>query len=433
MFGKERTNKMKTPRTTDLSPDRRELATKNEQPVHGEGSLVEHHEVSRRTFLSTHVREGKSEIRNQIASTKGDVMYQFIRVVLLAAGYMIGCLTLVSPTSAVANTHLVHPGDSIQAAVDAASPGDTIMVGAGTYRESVKIQTDGLTLGSKGSVTLKPLKYGDGQCYLPGHVAGFCVVPADFDPSVGSYTRRVRDVTITGFRIVGFDDGVFGFGTENLKVSHVVAINNTDYGVASFDGIGTRFTRNATSGSHDAGIYVGDSVDANAVVTNNLSWDNALGILIRHSHKVVLSHNKVWGNCLGVFLLSDIEAGGSGHITVQHNRVSANNNVCPNFEGFLPDLGGGGIVLAGSQHDIIFQNVVTDNRGNTLFSGGIVLITNTLPNPDQSFDVSKDNLVALNRLSGNEPADIVTDAASTPNVFVRNRCDTSIPDGLCTF
>ena len=224
---------------------------------------------------------------NTFTSMKGDVMHQFIRVVLVAAGCLIGWLTLVSPTSAIANTHLVHPGDSIQAAVDAASPGDTIMVRAGTYRESVKIQTDGLTLRAKGSVTLKPLKYGDGQCYLPGHVAGFCVVPADFDPSVGSYTRRVRDVTITGFRIVGFDDGVFGFGTENLKVSHVVAINNSDYGVASFDGIGTRFTRNATSGSHDAGIYVGDSVDANAVVTNNRSWDNALGILIRHSHKVV--------------------------------------------------------------------------------------------------------------------------------------------------
>ena len=103
------------------------------------------------------------------------------------------------------------------------------------------------------------------------------------------------------------------------------------------------------------------------------------------------------------------------------------------LEGFLPDLGGGGIVLAGSQHDTISHNVVTDNRGNTLFSGGIVLITNTLPNPDGSFDVSKDNLVTLNRLSGNGPADIVTDAASTPNVVVGNRCDTSLPDVLCSF
>ena len=166
---------------------------------------------------------------------------------------------------------------------------------------------------------------------------------------------------------------------------------------------------------------------------NNRSWDNSLGILVRHSHKVMVSHNEVWGNCLGVFLLSDIEAGGSGQITVQHNRVTANNNFCPVFDGFLPDLAGGGIVLAGSQHDIIFHNVVSDNRGNTLFSGGIVLITNTLPNPDGSFDASKDNLVASNRLSGNEPGDILTDATSTPNVFVRNRCDTSIPDGLCGF
>jgi hypothetical protein len=217
------------------------------------------------------------ERTNKIASTKGDVMHQFIRVVLVAAGSLIGSLTLVSPTSAMANMHLVHPGDSIQTAVDTASPADTIMVGAGTYRESVKIQTDGLILRAKGSVTLKPLKHGDGQCYLPGHVAGFCAVPADFDLSVGSYTRRVRDVTITGFRIVGFDDGVFGVGTENLKVSHVVAIDNIDYGVASFDGIGTRFTRNATSGSQDAGIYVRDSVDANAVVTNNRSWNKGVG------------------------------------------------------------------------------------------------------------------------------------------------------------
>ena len=54
----------------------------------------------------------------------------------------------------------------------------------------------------------------------PVTIVGICVVPADFDPSSGSYTERVRDVTITGFRVVGFEgDGVFGFGTENLKVS----------------------------------------------------------------------------------------------------------------------------------------------------------------------------------------------------------------------
>src|SRR5678815_4313504 len=91
-------------------------------------------------------------------------MYQFNRTVLVTVGCLIGWMTFVSPTSVIAKTHLVQPGDSIQAAVDAASPGDMIVVTAGTYRESVKIQADGLTLHAQGRVTLKPAKYG--SCLL---------------------------------------------------------------------------------------------------------------------------------------------------------------------------------------------------------------------------------------------------------------------------
>jgi hypothetical protein len=99
----------------------------------------------------------------------------------------------------------------------------------------------------------------------------------------------------------------------------------------------------------------------------------------------------------------------------------------------IPILGGGGIVLAGSQHNLIFQNVVRDNRGSTLFSGGIVLIATPRPNADGSFDASANNVVFLNRLRGNQPADIVIDAASTPNLVVGNRCNTSMPGGLSSF
>ena len=88
-------------------------------------------------------------------------MHQFNRIALVAAGCLIGWLTLVSPASAIANTHLVQPGDSIQAAVDAASPGDMVIVRAGTYRESVRIRTDALTLRAQGRVTLEPPIYGE--------------------------------------------------------------------------------------------------------------------------------------------------------------------------------------------------------------------------------------------------------------------------------
>ena len=122
-------------------------------------------------------------------------------------------LSFVSPVSARAATHVVNPGQSIQAAVDAASPGDTIVVRAGEYYESVTIRKDGLTLRAQGNVTLEPPYYGSSECYLAGLDVGICVMPVDFES--GSYTNRVRDVTITGFRIAGFaGNGVFGVGTS---------------------------------------------------------------------------------------------------------------------------------------------------------------------------------------------------------------------------
>jgi hypothetical protein len=356
-------------------------------------------------------------------------MRQFYRNVFVATGCLIA-LTCVSRPSAGADTHVVHSGESIQAAVDAASPGDTVIVRPGTYRESIRIHTDGLTLRGHGPVTIEAPQYGSGQCYLAGHVAGFCILPADFNPGPSTFTNRVRDVTITGFRISGFNDGIFGFGTLNMKVSHVLAVGNSEYGIASFDGIGTTFTRNAVSGSEDAGIYVGDSPDARALVAHNRSWDNALGVLVRHAHNAVLFDNQIWENCLGILLLDDGQSGGSGDNAVLNNAVRANNRQCPGGEGFLPDFGGGGIVLAGSQRNAIFQNLVTDNQGGTPLSGGIVLVKTTVAGAE---DASIGNLVVLNRSRRNEPADIVTDPASASNIITANRCGTSSPDGLCGF
>ena len=98
---------------------------------------------------------------------------QFKRIVFVAVA--IAALTVGSPASARSATHVVHPGQSIQAAVDAASPGDTVRVLAGEYYESVTIHTNGLTLKAQGEVTLEPSHYGSSQCYFPNHDVGICV------------------------------------------------------------------------------------------------------------------------------------------------------------------------------------------------------------------------------------------------------------------
>ena len=46
---------------------------------------------------------------------------------------------------------VVSPGQSIQAAVNHAHPGDTVLLRRGVYHQSVQIRTDGITLRGSGN------------------------------------------------------------------------------------------------------------------------------------------------------------------------------------------------------------------------------------------------------------------------------------------
>ena len=70
-------------------------------------------------------------------------------------------------------------------------------------------------------------------------LVGICILPRDLDPTTFTYTIRSQDVTVAGFRVVGFGDGILGFGTRNLHIFRNVAVDNEGYGMASFDGIGS--------------------------------------------------------------------------------------------------------------------------------------------------------------------------------------------------
>ena len=65
---------------------------------------------------------------------------------------LLGVAVLATATAADAAIHRVFPGESIQAAIDAASPGDTILVEPGTYQETgnasygLHVTTDDLRL-----------------------------------------------------------------------------------------------------------------------------------------------------------------------------------------------------------------------------------------------------------------------------------------------
>src|SRR5215204_6160377 len=108
--------------------------------------------------------------------------------------------------SAGAQSSVVGPGESIQKAVNAAHPGDTIVV-RGVHREDVIIRKNGIKLrGEDNAVIEAPTRAkADSPCSkVTGGPEGICVW-GDFNIKTGELTGpRVSDVGVSGFTFRGF-------------------------------------------------------------------------------------------------------------------------------------------------------------------------------------------------------------------------------------
>jgi Right handed beta helix region len=337
-------------------------------------------------------------------------------------------VTLASGPAAQAATIDVFPGDSIQAAVNHASPGDLIVVHPGTYSESVLIKKNFLTLRGSGSsatgTVLVPPTEETTRCLHGG--AGFCVFGHRDE---NGQPIAVRGTTITGFLVNGFPAfGGVAFGAKNTTFAHDVFTGNGEYGVTAFGSQGTRFLYNESSGSGVAGFYLGDSPFATALAQGNRSHDNGFtGFLIRDASHGVITNNRLYGNCSGMAFLNTGAPGGVHGWSATENQVYQNNRACPAQEG--PPASGVGIALLGARNILVRHNTVWGNHptGETAWSGGIVLADSK----QDGGTVEAGNTIIENQAYHNQSADISWDGKGRNNDFIRNKCGTSNPDGLC--
>jgi parallel beta-helix repeat protein len=353
-------------------------------------------------------------------------------IAVCAAGLGIALISGTAASASTSRTIVVRPGQSIQAAVDRAHPGDTVLVKRGIYHQSVQIRKDGITLRGSGdfyggTVIVPPKSIPKTLCNQVFGPTGICILAKKVDVKTGAVIKPVRNDTVTALLVKGFPgNGVFGYGTVGMRVLRVAAINNGEYGISRFESRDTLFAHDIATGSGEAGFYVGDSPHADTVVRDNKAYGNALGIFIRHARHILVKDNRVSGNCQGILVLDDGQPGGAGNTGVVHNSVSKNNKFCPKNEE-APPLQGGGILLLGATHTLVAHNGVFGNSGKQFNSGGIVVVSAHMfkgSNPD--FDT-----IARNIAFRNHPADLIWDGTGIGVRFKANHCGTSIPPGFC--
>jgi Right handed beta helix region len=348
----------------------------------------------------------------------------------------------MSTTAAVAGggaVLIVNCGQSIQAAIDAANPGDTVAVRPCVYSENLTITKDWITLrttNGAGTVVLRPAKTPTPSVCIRDvkHVPGICVVGQI--NSNGTPGTPVTGTRIDGFVVEHFTDfGISLFNAATSTVTNSESRMNASYGISGFVLSGVRYANNVSHDNGEPGFYVGDSPHANAVVVGNRSFRNGVGgaegfgFLFRDSSFGMVRDNSASDNCVGYVFVDSPAPGPLTDWSAVNNLALHNNGACPGVSHGPPPTSGIGFVLFGAQRTSLIENISQGNvpSGPSIGSGGILVLSSK---PIGGSDTNND-LVARNIATGNQPFDIAWDKSGTGNKFPGNVCNTSSPGWIC--
>jgi parallel beta-helix repeat protein len=198
---------------------------------------------------------------------------------------LVGLATISKPAMSTPDIIQVSPGESIQAAINTASLGDTILVAAGTYVENVVINQTITLMGSGYNVT-----------FLEALNKAKPVI------DVG-----VSSVKVTKFTIQGGSTGVSIVGQNAINISDNRIISNQNEGIAL------------------------DSSLNNIIIGNLISLNSYEGVYLQLSNNTMISDNIILGNRWGVGLLSSSDNRISNNTVAFHSASDGNGIYMDNY------------------------------------------------------------------------------------------------------
>jgi parallel beta-helix repeat protein len=293
-------------------------------------------------------------------------IFRYLMILLI----FISCIGIVSAaTITVGDSGKDHT--TINAAVTAANPGDTILVSGGTYTENVVVNKAVTIISENGSASTVV------QSSTGGDVFG---ISSD-------------NVTISGFNSTGAvssnQAGIYVSSASNCNISNN-QLNGNYYGINLDSSSNNTLSNNTANNNSWADIFIRDSSNYNNLTSNNASSTSYYGIYLAFSSNYNnLTSNNANNNEYGIFLAFS----SNNNLT---NNTASNNVNC-------------GIDLAFSSYNTLTSNTASNNPDYGIFlssSSNNTLISNTVSNNTREgifvYDSSNNNTLTSNNANNNE-------------------------------
>jgi len=203
----------------------------------------------------------------------------------------------------------VYEGDSIQAAIDGASDGDTIYVHAGTYDESIVIDGVDVSLIAVGSVTIAPTSAcSDHKDVIQVYnsvatIEGF-TIDANFSVSGclgGIYARGHPAYGEGDVDVIVKNNTVFNYGKNGITVNCELATGEISGNNVTGGQIGPYAQNGIQFGYGATGQVMRNTVDSNWYMGDD--W-TASGVLVFESDGVIVQNNRIRNSQTGVAIES---------------------------------------------------------------------------------------------------------------------------------
>jgi len=281
---------------------------------------------------------------------------------LLILAMVLSALLIAVPTSASPATLYVDDDGqcggnapcytTIQAAVDAATTGDTIIVMDGIYTENVAVNKDHLTIksenGAKKTIVQPQISeqwsciFWVGADYVS--ISGFTV--QNNTSGSGIQLAEANNCSINGNIVLNNRYGIYlrWYSNNNIVINNTASFNDW-YTILLENSSDNIVSSNNVNLNNGIGIAVSYSSNSNAI-SNNAVSNNGGGIWLYEScNNNALTNNYV-SNCYsGIRLM-----GSSSNNTISHNILSSNS---------------WGIGMEDSPNNIIYLNDFIDSRANS--------------------------------------------------------------------